>query len=267
MWGNSFAIGQYVPLNSPIHRLDPRVKIVFVGISIINLFILQDWLSFLLWGGVILLLAFLSHLSFGYLLKSLRPLLFLLILTLVLHFFFTPGEYIWEYGFLHISREGISKGLLIVVRLCLLILVTAILTLTTSPVELTDGIEYLLSPLKRWGFPAHELAMMMTIALRFIPTLLEEAERILKAQTARGMDLESGGLVQKAKNMIPLLVPLFVNSFKRADELAIAMESRCYRGGQGRTRLRVLQLRAPDYYFLIFSFSFVTLLSVRFFLL
>ena len=143
---------------------------------------------------------------------------------------------------------------MIVVRLCLLILVTAILTLTTSPVELTDGIEYLLSPLKRWGFPAHELAMMMTIALRFIPTLLEEAERILKAQTARGMDLESGGLVQKAKNMIPLLVPLFVNSFKRADELAIAMESRCYRGGQGRTRLRVLQLRAPDYYFLIFLF-------------
>ncbi|HQE25803.1 MAG TPA: energy-coupling factor transporter transmembrane component T, partial [Candidatus Atribacteria bacterium] len=126
MWGNSFAIGQYVPLNSPIHRLDPRVKIVFAGISIIDLFILQDWLSFLLWGGVILLLAFLSHISFSYLLKSLRPLLFLLILTLVLHFFFTPGEYIWEYGFLHISREGISKGLLIVVRLCLLILVTAI---------------------------------------------------------------------------------------------------------------------------------------------
>ncbi len=266
MWGRSLVIGQYVPLDSPIHHLDPRVKIIFVGVSIIDLFILQDWFSFLWWGIALIFLVSLSHLSFSYLLRSLRPLLFLLLLTMVLHLFFTPGEYIWEYGFLHISREGISKGLLIVVRLCLLILVTSLLTLTTSPVELTDGMEYLLSPFKRWGFPAHELAMMMTIALRFIPTLLEEADRILKAQMARGMNLDSGGIIQRAKNLIPLLVPLFVNSFKRADELAIAMESRCYRGGKGRTRLRVLELTSSDYYFLALSFSFIALLSLRSFL-
>jgi energy-coupling factor transport system permease protein len=266
MWGRGLVVGQYVPLDSPIHRLDPRVKIVFVGVSIIDLFILQDWFSFLLWGIALISLVSLSHLSFGYLLRSLRPLLFLLLLTMVLHLFFTPGEYIWEYGFLHISREGISKGFLIVVRLCLLILVTSLLTLTTSPVELTDGMEYLLSPFKKWGFPAHELAMMMTIALRFIPTLLEEADRILKAQMARGMNLDSGGIIQRAKNLLPLLVPLFVNSFKRADELAIAMESRCYRGGKGRTRLRVLELTSSDYYFLALSFSFIVFLSLRSFL-
>jgi energy-coupling factor transport system permease protein len=190
--------------------------------------------------------------------KSLKPILFLLAFTLVLQVFFTPGDYIWEYGFLHVSREGLIRGLFIIVRLCLLILCTALLTLTTSPVELTDGLESLMSPFKKWGFPAHELAMMMTIAIRFIPTLMEEADRIIKAQQARGADFESGSLIQRAKNLIPLLVPLFINSFKRADDLAIAMESRCYRGGIGRSRLRVLKLRMADILFFSITIIFIT---------
>ncbi|MGQ9473735.1 MAG: energy-coupling factor transporter transmembrane component T family protein [Candidatus Caldatribacteriaceae bacterium] len=262
MLGQSVVIGQYVPLDSPIHRLDPRVKILFVGIAIVGLFLVEQWLAFMLLGAFFLILTFEARLPFGYVLRSLKPILFLLIFTLVLHFFFTPGQYLFEYGPVHVSLEGLQKGLFIIVRLCLLIIATALLTLTTSPVELTDGMEYLLSPFKRWGFPAHELAMMMTIALRFIPTLLEEADRILKAQKARGMDFESGGLIQRAKNLIPLLVPLFVNSFKRAEDLAVAMESRCYRGGIGRTRLRVLRMAFKDYIFLFFSFTIVILAKV-----
>jgi len=251
--GRSVVIGQYVPIDSPLHRLDPRGKIVFAGLSIIGLFFIQTWFPFLLFGLFLLTLTFVAHLPPSYILRSLKPILFLLLFTLVLHLFFTPGRYLFEYGPLHISLDGLVKGLFIIVRLCLLIVVTALLTLTTSPVELTDGMEYLLSPFKKWGFPAHELAMMMTIAIRFIPTLLDEADRIVKAQKARGMDFEVGGLIQRAKNLIPLLVPLFVNSFKRAEDLAIAMESRCYRGGIGRTRLRVLQMRREDYLFLSLS--------------
>jgi len=259
MLGRSVVIGQYVPLDSPIHHLDPRVKILFVGITIVGLFLVEHWLAFLALGVFLLVLTLQAHLPFGYVMRSLRPILFLLLFTLVLHLFFTPGRYLLEYGPIHISLEGLTKGLFIIVRLCLLIVATALLTLTTSPVELTDGMEYLLSPFKRWGFPAHELAMMMTIAIRFIPTLLEEADRILKAQKARGMDFETGGLIQRARNLIPLLVPLFVNSFKRAEDLAVAMESRCYRGGVGRTRLRVLKMRTGDYAFLFLSLAVVIL--------
>lgn len=261
MLGRSVVIGQYVPLDSPIHRLDPRVKILFVGITIVALFFIEQWLAFLVLGLFLLALTFRAHLPFGYVVRSLRPVLILLLFTLILHLFFTPGRYLLEYGPIHISQEGLERGLFIIVRLCLLIVATALLTLTTSPVELTDGMEYLLSPFKKWGFPAHELAMMMTIAIRFIPTLLEEADRILKAQKARGMDFETGGLIQRAKNLIPLLVPLFVNSFKRAEDLAIAMESRCYRGGTGRTRLRVLTMRAKDYAFLFVSLAVVVLVK------
>ncbi|MEN3186855.1 MAG: energy-coupling factor transporter transmembrane protein EcfT [Atribacterota bacterium] len=260
--GRSVVIGQYVPLDSPIHRLDPRVKILFVGITVVALFFMEQWLAFLSLGLFLLVLTFQAHLPFGYVVRSLRPVLILLLFTLVLHLFFTPGRYLFEYGPIHISLEGLERGLFIIVRLCLLVVCTALLTLTTSPVELTDGMEYLLSPFKRWGFPAHELAMMMTIAIRFIPTLLEEADRILKAQKARGMDFEAGGLVQRAKNLVPLLVPLFVNSFKRAEDLAIAMESRCYRGGVGRTRLRVLKMRTKDYVFLFTSLAIVILVQL-----
>ena len=262
MFGRSLVVGQYIPIDSPIHRLDPRAKIIFAGVAIIELFLIKGWLAFLLVGIMVGSLVSLAHVPFGYLLRSLKPILFLLVLTLVLHIFFTPGEYVYERGFIHISMAGLQRGIFIVVRLCLLIMVTSLLTLTTSPVELTDGIEYLLSPFRRWGFPAHELAMMMTIAIRFIPTLLEEADRIMKAQKARGMDFESGNFIQRARNLVPLLVPLFINSFKRADELAIAMESRCYRGGEGRTRLRVLIMTFYDCLFLVVSLSLFTVITV-----
>ncbi|BER92788.1 MAG: energy-coupling factor transport system permease protein [Candidatus Atribacteria bacterium] len=261
MFGKSLVVGQYIPVDSPLHRLDPRTKIIFAGVAIVELFLIKGWLAFLLIGVMVSFLVVLARVPFGYLLRSLRPILFLLVLTLILHVFFTPGEYVYEHGFIHISMTGLQRGIFIVVRLCLLIMITSLLTLTTSPVELTDGIEYLLSPFKRWGFPAHELAMMMTIAMRFIPTLLEEADRIMKAQKARGMDFESGNFIQRAKNLIPLLVPLFINSFKRADELAIAMESRCYRGGEGRTRLRVLKMVFYDYLFLVTSLSLFTVVT------
>ncbi|HSV32166.1 MAG TPA: energy-coupling factor transporter transmembrane component T [Atribacteraceae bacterium] len=262
MWSKYVVVGQYIPLDSLIHRLDPRVKILFSGVMIVDLFIVQHWSAFLLLGGLILAFAAIAKIPAAYLMKSLKPILFLLMFTLILHLFFTPGETLWEYGIIRISRDGLFRGLFIMIRLCLLILSTALLTLTTSPVELTDGMEYLLSPLKRWRFPAHELAMMMTIAIRFIPTLLEEADRIMKAQMARGMDFESGNLLKRARNLIPLLVPLFINAFKRADELAIAMESRCYRGGEGRSRLRALVLLRHDYLFMAFSFSFIALVTV-----
>jgi energy-coupling factor transport system permease protein len=167
--------------------------------------------------------------------------------------FFTPDDALVLFGFLRVSLGGLFKGLFIVARLVLLVVATTLLTLTTSPMELTDGIEGLLSPLKRWGFPAHELAMMMTIALRFIPTLLEEADRIMKAQMARGIDFESGGFMKRIRGLIPLLVPLFVSAFRRAEDLAVAMESRCYRGGIGRTRLRMLRFERRDYAFLSLS--------------
>lgn len=259
MLGKSIALGQFIPIESPIHRLDPRVKILVSAIFIIVLFIVKEWLSFLFIGSFIIFLTLTARIPISYIGKSLKPILFLLAFTLILQVFFTPGDYIWEYGFLHVSKEGLNRGLFIIVRLCLLILCTALLTLTTSPVELTDGLESLLSPFKKWGFPAHELAMMMTIAIRFIPTLMEEADRIIKAQQARGADFETGSLIQRAKNLIPLLVPLFINSFKRADELAIAMESRCYRGGIGRTRLRVLILRTADILFLSSTCIFITI--------
>lgn len=254
MFGRSVIIGQYIPLDSAVHRLDPRSKLLFVAFGIVTLFLVQSWISFLFLAIFCGVLAHVAHLSPRYLLKGLRPLWILLLLTLILHVFFTPDGVVL-FGFLRVSPEGFVKGLFIVVRLVLLIVVTTILTLTTSPIELTDGMEGLLSPLKRWGFPAHELAMMMTIALRFIPTLLEEADRIMKAQMARGVDFESGGLMKRIRALVPLLVPLFVSAFRRAEDLAIAMESRCYRGGVGRTRLKVLEFALRDYIFLCSALS------------
>lgn len=254
MFSRSVVIGQYIPLDSVVHRLDPRSKLLFVAFGIITLFLVQSWISFLFLAAFLVVLAFFARLPLPYFLKGLRPIWILLLLTLCLHVFFTPDGVVL-FGFLRVSPEGFVKGLFIVVRLVLLVVVTTLLTLTTSPIELTDGIEGLLSPLKRWGFPAHELAMMMTIALRFIPTLLEEADRIMKAQMARGVDFESGGLMKRIRGLVPLLVPLFVSAFRRAEDLAVAMESRCYRGGTGRTRLKVLQFASRDYFFLCSTFS------------
>jgi len=239
-------IGQYYPGDSVIHRLDPRVKIVSALIYMVALFSVNNLVGF---GTVIVTALFLTGISgipWRYILKSLRPILVLLVITLILNMFLTPGTQLVAIGPVDISRQGLSLGILASVRLILLVVIASLLTLTTTPVNLTEGVERLLSPGKTIGIPAHELAMMMTIALRFIPTLIEETDKIIKAQQCRGADFESGSLFARAKNLVPLLVPLFISSFRRADELATAMESRCYRGGQGRTRLRELELTKLD---------------------
>ncbi|MBM7624013.1 energy-coupling factor transporter transmembrane component T family protein [Sporohalobacter salinus] len=256
-------LGQYLERNSIVHKLDPRVKILLVIFYVIILFISKTFLGYLAMGVFIVISTLISKIEFKYILKSLKPLLFIIGLTLIIHLFLTKGgEVLWEWKFLTIEEKGLELGLFMAARLIFLITFTSLLTLTTSPIELTDGLERLLEPFKRFGVPAHELAMMMTIALRFIPTLLEEAEKILKAQKARGADFESGNLIQKAKNLIPLLVPLFVSAFRRADELALAMEARCYRGGEGRTRMNQLKLSTTDYSVGILVSSFLIIVAI-----
>lgn len=241
-------LGQYVPVDSPIHRLDPRTKIIASMLLILVLFLVGGYWGYLAVGLGILAIILASKLPLGFVLKGLRPLRFILILTLFLHLFMTEGRELARIGPLVMTYEGLDRGIMMTLRLGLLVLATSLLTLTTSPIRLTDGLEVLLNPFKRMGLPAHELAMMMTIALRFIPTLFEETEKIMKAQKARGADFESGKLTERAKNLVPLLVPLFVSAFRRADELAVAMEARCYRGGEGRTKLHALQMESGDYW-------------------
>ena len=240
-------IGQYYPTDSPVHSLDPRTKILLTLALIVAVFLVKGFVGYglillFMWGA-----AKLANVPFRLLLKGLRSLRFIILLTFLLNLFFTPGEKLlvsWQ--FIRIYREGLLQALHYSLRLLFLVLCTSLMTLTTSPVALADGLEVLLSPLKKVHFPAHELAMMMTIALRFIPTLMEEADKIMKAQAARGAEFDTGNLLQRAKAMIPLLVPLFVSAFRRAGDLAMAMEARCYHGGEGRTRLRVLRFRRPD---------------------
>jgi len=250
-------LGQYYPANSLIHRLDPRVKIMLTLAYIIAIFLIQNF-----WGYAILLAATvfvvaMSKVPPKFMLKGLRPLLFFILLTAMLNLFMTSGEEIFRFYFIRITIEGIHLAAFMILRIVFLIIISSILTLTTSPIRLTDGLEQLLNPFKHIGLPAHELAMMMTIALRFIPTLLEETDKIMKAQSARGSDFESGNILRRAKAMIPILVPLFVSSFRRADELATAMECRCYRGGEGRTRLNELATTNADGYAILFVIFFI----------
>ncbi len=240
-------LGQYMPGNTAVHRLDPRTKIVLTTAYIAMIFLVKSPVWYIIPVLYIALCARLAGLSFRQLLKSVKPLKVLLILTFVLNLFFSGGATVWlHWGIFTITQEGLLLAVHFSMRLVFLVVGTSILTLTTSPVALSDGIEILLGPLKVVHFPAHELAMMMTIALRFIPTLIEETDKIMKAQQARGSDFESGRLIARAKAMVPLLVPLFVSAFRRAGELAMAMEARCYHGGEGRTRLRVLRFTAED---------------------
>lgn len=239
-------IGQHIPGNSLIHRLDPRTKILGTTMLIVVLFMVNTFVGYALVALGIAAVIWASEIPWRYVIRGLRPLLVILILTVSLHLFMTEGRVILQVWFLKITWEGLVRGVMMGSRLILLIVGTSLLTLTTSPIQLTDGIESLLTPGKKIGIPAHELAMMMTIALRFIPTLLEETEKIMKAQMARGADFQSGGIVQRAKSLVPLLVPLFVNAFRRADDLAIAMEARGYRGGEGRTKFRELQFQTVD---------------------
>ena len=239
-------IGQYIAGESFIHKMDPRAKIFATVLFMAALFTAKDIMAYAAVFGFSMLVVLLSRIAVVHYLRGLKPLLVIIILTSVMHFFLTPGEEIWSWGFLVLTREGLSQGFFMGLRLALLVIMTSVLTLSTTPISLTDGIEKILDPFKRFGVPAHELAMMMTIALRFIPTLIEETEKIMNAQKARGADFESGSIVRRAKALIPILVPLFISSFRRADDLAIAMEARCYRGGENRTRLRELAYSLND---------------------
>jgi energy-coupling factor transport system permease protein len=242
----SVTIGQHIPGDSVIHRLDPRTKILSAMFLIVLLFVVKGFVGYGLVALGLALVIRASRIPWKFVIRGLRPLMVILVLTLTLHLFMTEGRVIFQVWFLKVTWEGLIRGLMMGTRLVLLILGTSMLTLTTSPMQLTDGIETLLKPGKKIGIPAHELAMMMTIALRFIPTLLEETEKIMKAQMARGADFQSGGIMQRARSLIPLLVPLFVNAFRRADDLAIAMEARGYRGGEGRTKLKELKFQRLD---------------------
>lgn len=239
-------IGQYLPGDSILHRLDPRAKIVFVLLFSIALFAMNGFASLALSAALLVALAALGGVHLRALFRGLKPVLFLLAIAVIMNAFFVPGPQI-KLAFLSLSSRGLRLGFVVAARLALLMLGTTLLTLTTTPIELTDGVERLLMPFRRFGMPAHELAMMMTIALRFIPTLMDEADKLIKAQAARGADFESGNIVRRARSFIPVLVPLFVGIFRRADELASAMEARGYRGGKGRTRLRELKMQARDW--------------------
>lgn len=243
----NITMGQYYPVDSLIHRLDPRVKIVLTIAFIVAVFMVHSLVGYAVVLGFVYLVSRLSNVPFKMLTKGLKPLRFILILTFLLNLFFTgDGSALVQVWVIRITDTGLSQAVHYSLRLMFLVVGTSLLTLTTSPIMLSDGIELLLSPLKRFHFPAHELGMMMSIALRFIPTLLEETDKIQKAQMARGADFESGNLLQRAKAMVPLLVPLFVSAFRRAGDLAMAMESRCYHGGENRTRLRVLKITKQD---------------------
>lgn len=261
---SEMALGQYYPAESMIHRLDPRSKLLIASALIVGIFFVHRLEGLAGFAAIICLMAVLAQVPLGYLLRSLRPLLVVIILTFAVNALFTPGEAVASVWIITVTREGIQRGLFMTIRLVLLITASSLLTLTTSPMALTDGLERTLSPFRRVGVPAHEFAMMMTIALRFIPTLLEEADRTMKAQMARGADFESGSLVRRAKSFIPLLVPLFIGAFRRADDLAVAMEARCYRGGEGRTRFKVIRMGFRDYLASAAVVSLVVFLAVVF---
>ncbi len=245
---SNITMGQYYPVDSRVHRLDPRIKLILTIVFIVCVFLAHSFVGYLLLTAFLIMICRLSCVPFRFLLRGLKPLRMIIILTFLLNLFFTPGEDVWlAFWIIRITREAFLQALFYSLRLVFLVAGTSLLTLTTSPIALSDGIELLLSPLRRIHFPAHELAMMMTIALRFIPTLLEETDKIMKAQMARGADFESGNLLSRARAMVPLLVPLFVSAFRRAGDLALAMESRCYHGGEGRTRLRVLKITRNDW--------------------
>lgn len=239
-------IGQYLPGESEVHKLDPRVKIAVTFIFIVNLFIVNNFLGYIPVVVFISLSVIISKVPVKYIFKGLKPILIIILITALINIFLTTGTIAYSWGPITITWEGLNLAGFMVLRLVFLIVGTSLLTLTTSPISLTDGIEHLLGPLKVIKVPAHELAMMMTIALRFIPTLLDEADKIMKAQKARGADFESGSIVKRAKSLVPLLVPLFISSFRRADDLAMAMEARCYRGGKNRTRMKQLRIVNRD---------------------
>ncbi len=255
-------IGQYFPGDTVIHRLDPRTKLILVVVYIVALFIANTYVAYAVLIAVIAAAVAISKVSPGAILRNLKPLIVILILTVVLNMFYTDGRVLVQFWIFKITAEGITRSIQMLLRIVLLITGTFLLTYTTSPIALTDGIELLFSPLKKLHVPVHELAMMMSIALRFIPTLIEEADKIMSAQKARGASFDTGKLTERAKALVPLLVPLFISAFRRADELAVAMECRCYHGGEGRTRMKVPVMRAQDWLALLFGAVLLALVIV-----
>ena len=240
-------LGQYFPGDSFVHRLDPRTKLLATIALIAIVFVSSGFAGFIAIAAFVLLTALSTGVHLKFLFKGLKPLIFVICLTALMNLFFTPGTVLVSFWILRITREGLYRSVLMVLRILLLVSGTFLLTYTTSPLQLTDGLERLMNPLKKLRFPVHELAMMMSIALRFIPTLIEEADKIMSAQKAGGADFENGNLMQRAKALLPILVPLFVSAFRRADELATAMECRCYQGGEGRTKMKQLHYQRNDF--------------------
>lgn len=254
-------IGQYYPTGSIIHRLDPRTKILFTTAFIVMLFLVNNVWGYLISFALIATITILSKIPIGYIIRGIKGLVLIILLTVVLNLFMTPGQTIASIGPLTITMEGLKVATFMALRLILLVVGTSVMTLTTSPIDLTDGMEWCIGFIPLIRRYAHELSMMMSIALRFIPTLMEETDRIMKAQKARGANFESGNLLARAKNLIPILVPLFISAFRRADELATAMEARCYRGGENRTRMNKLVFKSAD----AFAFSLMALMVVALF--
>ncbi|MCI9429647.1 MAG: energy-coupling factor transporter transmembrane protein EcfT [Lachnospiraceae bacterium] len=240
-------LGQYYQTESIIHRLDPRVKLVGTILYIISLFLFHNFTGYVAAAVFLVIVIRLSGVPFRYMVKGMKAIVFLLLLTMVFNLFLTPGETLVQFWKLTITKEGLRIAIFMAIRLTFLIIGSSLMTLTTTPNNLTDGMEKLMSPLKRVRVPVHEIAMMMSIALRFIPILMEETDKIMKAQIARGADFESGNMIKKAKALVPLLVPLFVSAFRRANDLAMAMEARCYQGGEGRTKMKPLQYKRRDF--------------------
>ncbi|MDD5922243.1 MAG: energy-coupling factor transporter transmembrane component T [Eubacteriales bacterium] len=239
-------LGQYYPGNSVIHSLDARVKIVSTVLFIVELFVVNSFIGFGFCAAAVALVVAVSRVPISYILRGLKPIFLILAFTFLLNLFMVDGRVIMHIWIFKVTEEGLYVALFMAIRLVLLIISSSLLTLTTKPIALTDGLEKLMSPLQKVGVPTHDIAMMISIALRFIPTLLDEADKIMKAQQARGADFESGNIIQRAKSLIPILIPLFVSAFRIAQDLAMAMEARCYRGGDGRTRLHPMQFRQRD---------------------
>ncbi|SFF12610.1 energy-coupling factor transport system permease protein [Bacillus sp. OV194] len=256
-------IGQYIPGRSVIHKMDPRAKLLSIFLFIFVVFLANNWLTYVLLGIFAAGAMLSSQVSLRYIYKGLKPIFLIVIFTFILHIVMTKqGDVIYHLGWLKIYEGGLKQGVFISLRLVYLVVITSLLTLTTTPIDITDGLEYLLSPFKKIKLPVHEFALMMSISLRFIPTLLQETEKIMKAQMARGAEFTTGPIKERVKAFVPLLVPLFISSFKRAEDLALAMEARGYRGGEGRTRLRILEWRFRDTVSLLILLALAVVLFV-----
>lgn len=239
-------LGQYFPGESVVHRLDARTKIILSTLYIIEIFVVNNFIGFIITAAGLAAVVAISRVPLNFIFRGLKVIFLIIILTFFINLFMVDGRVLFHWKFLTVTYEGLYRAIFMAVRLVMLIIGTSMLTLTTKPIELTDGLEKLLSPFSRIGVPSHEIALMMTIALRFIPTLLDETDKIMKAQQARGADFESGNIMQRAKSLIPILIPLFISSFRIAQELALAMESRCYHGGSGRTRMKAMSFGRTD---------------------